>query len=73
MSEVAHCDCVLCFDIGKEGSLVVDFEVEDSVLIWELEACRVDCGGWRSACDFKGYSVEGGEHREFKLKFVVSW
>ncbi len=51
-------DGVLLLNVGEEGSLVVDLEVEDAVLIWKLEACSVDVGGFGGACDFQGETVE---------------
>jgi len=51
-------DGVLLLDVGEERSLVVDLEVEDAVLIWKLEACSVDGGGFGGACDFQGETVE---------------
>jgi hypothetical protein len=40
--EVANCYGILLFDIGEEGTLVVYFEVEDSVLVGEFEGGLVD-------------------------------
>jgi len=42
MREVPHGNGILLFDVGEERSFVVDFEVEDSVLVGEFEACGVD-------------------------------
>lgn len=39
--EVTYGDGVLLFDVGEEWTLVVDFEVEDSVLIWEADLSAV--------------------------------
>ena len=73
MSKVSDRDSVLLFDVGEEGSLVVDFEVEDSVLIWELEACGVDGGAWGSSQKLEGQAVEGRKHREFELELVAGY
>lgn len=32
-------DGILFFDVGEEGTLVVEFEVKDSVLVGDFEAC----------------------------------
>lgn len=37
MREVAHGDSVFFFDVGQEWALVVDLEIEDSVLVGKLE------------------------------------
>ena len=41
--KVAHCDGVLLLNVREEGALVVDLEVEDTVLVWEDEGCAVGC------------------------------
>lgn len=51
---MADSNSVLLLEVGVEGSLVVDFEVEDSVLVWELEASCVDGGGGGGLCDAEG-------------------
>ena len=58
MRKVTNGDGVLLFDVGEEWSLVVDLEVEDAVLIWKLEACSVDGGGFGGAGDLQGETVE---------------
>jgi hypothetical protein len=40
--EVADGHGVLLLDVGEEGALVVDLEVEDTVLVWQGEAGGVD-------------------------------
>ncbi len=60
-------NCVLFLNVRQEGSLVVYFEVEDSVLVWEAEAGGIDsrvlsCCGWG-----KRKTVERGKHGEFEL------
>jgi len=42
VGEMAHGDSVLLFDVREEGTLVVDFEVKDAVLIWERKGCAID-------------------------------
>jgi hypothetical protein len=54
MCKVSNGDGVLLLDVGEEGSLVVDLEVEDTVLIWELETCCVDGRSLGGASDFQG-------------------
>lgn len=44
VGEVADGDGVLLLDVREEGPLVVDFEVEDAVLVGELEGRGVDGG-----------------------------
>jgi len=42
MCKMPDANSVLFFDVGEERSLVVDFEVENTMLVWKFEACRVD-------------------------------
>lgn len=62
---------VLLLEVRVEGSLVVDLEVKDSVLVRELEAGGVDGGCGGGLCDREGETVEGGEHGEFELEDVA--
>lgn len=68
---MSHGHGILLLEVGKEWSLVVYFEIEDSVLVWETEASCVDCGvlgccGWG-----EGKAVEGREHGEFELDDIA--
>ena len=59
MRKVSDRDSVLLFDIGEEWSLVIDLEVENSVLIREPETSCVDRGAWGRGQEFEGKTVEG--------------
>lgn len=73
MSKVTDSDLVLLLHNSEEWSPVVNEEVEDTVLIRQLECCRVDggerCGeGWNEI-----EAVERGEHAEFELDGIRCW
>lgn len=75
---MTHCDFPLFLDIRQPGTLVVDFEREDAVLIGGGEGCGVDgCvaglgeGGGRGEERGEIQAVEGREHAEFELQGVV--
>ncbi len=72
MRHVADGNGVLLLDIGEEGALVVDLEVEDAVLVGELEGGGVGGGGVGGVGGVGGEreAVEGGEHGEFELEGV---
>lgn len=59
MRKVANGNSVLLFHIGEKWSLVVDLEVEDAVLVWELEACSVGCRRFGGASNLQRETVEG--------------
>ena len=40
--EMADCDCVFLFQVGEEGPFVVDFKIEDAVLVGQFEGGCVD-------------------------------
>lgn len=71
MRKVADGDLPLFVDVGKEGSAVVDAEIEDTVLIGSLESGAED-GGVLSVCD-RGevHAVEGRKHAELELNLIV--
>lgn len=71
MSEVADGDGVLLFDIGIERPLVVDLEIEDSVLIGELEACCILTPASWSLDILERKTVEWREHGELKLNRIT--
>ena len=54
MSEMSDSDCVFLFNVGEKGTLVVDLEVENSVLIGKFEACGVDSRESRCNCVGEG-------------------
>jgi hypothetical protein len=55
---MSNCNGVFLLDVREKWSLVVDLEIEDAVLIWELEACCIDCRGLSGSSDFQGETVE---------------
>ena len=66
-------DGILLLDIGKEWSLIVDFEVKDPVLIRKTNFSAVGsrvgfAGGWDESD-----AVEGRKHRNFELQEIVGW
>jgi hypothetical protein len=73
VSKVADSDFVLFVDVGKEGTLVVDTEGEDTVLVGKSERCAVDCAVLcaGSGCECK--TVIRREHCEFELNGVGSF
>ena len=70
MGHVAYADGVLLIDIREEGSLVVDAEVEDAMLVGRDERRAVDRGISGSVDRLEIEAVEGGEHGEFELEGV---
>lgn len=72
VSKVADGDGALLVDVAKERTLVVDNEIEDTVLIGHSEAGAEDgaVGGRRDG--LQGQTVEGRQHAEFKLKRISS-
>lgn len=68
MSEVSYTDCILLFYVGEEGTFVVDFEVEDAMLVRQFKGGgvegRVGAGeGHRGRGEVD--SPERGQHGEF--------
>lgn len=73
MRKVTYGDSIFLLQVREEWSLVVDFEVEDSVLIWKTDFGAVGCGvrgtgGWG-----EGNTVEGRKHRNLELEEIVGW
>lgn len=73
MGKVTHGDSVLLLDVVKEGSLVVDLEVEDAVLIRQLEVGAVRRALLRANCGLQRQTVERRKHAELKLQIVPGW
>jgi hypothetical protein len=48
---VSYGNGVLLLEVREEWSLVVDLEIENTVLIRELEACGVDCRALAGSSD----------------------
>lgn len=71
MSHVSYANSSLLLDISEERSLVVDEEVEDSVLIGQDEAGAKGSGILGCACRSEIEAVEGRKHREFELQGVT--
>jgi hypothetical protein len=71
VSKVAHGDGVLLLDVRQEWALVVDLEIEDSVLVGQLEGGDINSGIVSGSGCLEGQTVEGGQHREFELDSVA--
>lgn len=71
MREVSHSNGVLFFNVGQERALVVDLEVEDTMLIGKLEASSIDGGVRSGPGGLKGQAVEGGKHGKFQLDHIA--
>lgn len=70
--EVAVGNLKLLLDGGQEGTLVVDAEGEDSVLIGSHELSAEHSAGIGALDRFQVQAVEGREHGELELERVVS-
>jgi hypothetical protein len=70
VSKVADSNCFLLIDVAEERALVVDNEVEDTMLIGNGEASLEDgaVGGWLDWV--QGHTVEGRQHAELELDRV---
>lgn len=73
VGHVANRNSVLLLDVAQQGSLVVDLEVEDTVLIGQLERRSICCliGGRLLSIQRERQAVEGREHGELELKSIV--
>lgn len=71
MCKVADANRILLFDIGEERALVVNQEVEDSVLVGKRKGHAVDGGVIGGARKLQVQAVEGREHGELELEKVV--
>lgn len=67
MRKVPDCNLSLLIDVCEKWPLIVDPEVEDTVLIGECKRRRVNCGIWRFNYGIKVEAVEGRKHGEFEL------
>jgi hypothetical protein len=72
MSEVADGDLVLLLNSGEEGTLVVDAEGEDAVLIGGHKLSAEHSAGLGAVGGLQVKAVEGREHGELELKLVVA-
>ena len=68
--KVSYRHLSLLLDVRQEGTLVVDFEGEDPVLVWQFEGCAEDGAIGCCADGVEWKAVEGREHAEFKLEAV---
>lgn len=73
MGHVANGDGVLLLNVGEEGTLVIDPEVEDAVLVGQHKGGCVCRGilGRAGLVKGKGKAVEGGKHAELELEHIV--
>lgn len=73
MGHVANGNGTLLLHVGQERPLVVDHEIEDTVVIRDRERNLVDALGLgRGALlRLELQTVEGREHAEFKLQLVL--
>lgn len=72
MGHVADGNGVLLLDVGEEGALVVDLEVEDAVLVRQDEGGGVSGGVGGAGLGGKRDAVEGGEHAELELEVIAA-
>lgn len=70
MRHVSHTDRVLLIEVSQEGTLVIDFEVEDAVLVGQSKSGAVDGGRISGSNELQVQAVEGREHGEFELEVV---
>lgn len=67
---VAHGHLVLLLDVGEEGSLVVDTEGEDAVLIRRDELGAEYSARFSATSWLESQTVERREHGELQLQFI---
>lgn len=70
MCKVAHGNCVLLVDVRNEGTLVVDTERKDAVLVRYLKGGGESGGVWRNRRRKQRKAVVRIEHSEFELEGV---
>lgn len=70
MCKVAHRNCVLLVDVRNEGTLVVDTERKDAVLVGYLERSGESSTVWRNGRWEQRKAVVRVEHSEFELEGV---
>ena len=71
MGEVAVSHLVLLLDVGEEGTLVVDAEGEDTVLIGGHELGAEHSAGIGTAGGLEVQAVERREHGELELESIA--
>ena len=71
---MAYGDGTLLVNGSEKGSLVVDAEGKDAVLVGAGEGRGIEGGVGGCGQRGEGQSVEGREHAEFELEYVgVRW
>jgi hypothetical protein len=70
VSKVADSDSALLVDVAEERTLVVDDEVEDTMLIGHGEAGLEDGAVGRRLDWVQSHTVEGRQHAEFELERI---
>lgn len=75
VGHVADGDGALLLNVGQEGPLVVDHEVEDAVLVGDDKRYLVDALGLGGDAFLvlERQAVVGGEHGKLELQLVVGW
>lgn len=71
--KMSDTDLPLFINVGKEGSLIVDAKVEDTVLVGKFKGGGINSAVRSLRNGFQRQTVEGREHGEFKLNCVGSW
>ena len=71
MSIMADSHLVLLLNVGEEGTLVVDTEGEDTVLVGDGELSAVDGAVFRLGGRLEVKTMEGGQHGELELKGII--
>ena len=70
MSNVSHTDSVLFLQVGEEGTLVIDLEVEDAMLVRKGKAGGIYGRVLLDERSLEIDAVERGKHGEFQLQGV---
>lgn len=71
MGIVADSHLVLFLDVGEEGTLVVNTEGEDTVLVRNDELSAVDSTVFCLSGRLEVKAMEGGQHGELELEGVI--
>jgi len=68
---VSNADSSLLLKVSQEGSLVVDHEVEDAMLVGKNKVGAVDSLLLTDVNGLQGDAVERGQHGELELEVVA--
>lgn len=71
MGKMPYGNRILLKNIAEEWSLVIDQEIEDTMLVWELKRHRVRSAVLRGDGGFQVQPLERREHAEFELQLIV--